>query len=43
VRNLPPAQVYASLQTSNRLAELERAITEDKVFAFLLQQSTVEG
>src|SRR5512134_676241 len=42
-RNLPPAQVYASLQKSNRLAELERAITEDKVFAFLLQQSTVEG
>ncbi len=41
-RNLPAGEVYASLQKSNRLQELERAITEDKVFAFLHQQSTVE-
>ena len=42
-RNVPAGQVYASLQKANRLAELERSITEDKVFGYLLQQSTVEG
>lgn len=42
-RNVPAGQVYASLQKANRLAELERAISEDKVFGYLLQQSTVEG
>ncbi|HEX5003825.1 MAG TPA: trigger factor [Gemmatimonadales bacterium] len=42
-RNVPAGQVYASLQKAKRLAELERAITEDKVFGYLLQQSTVEG
>ena len=42
-RNVPAGQVYSSLQKANRLAELERAITEDKVFGFLLQHSTVEG
>ena len=42
-RGVPPGQVYGALQKANRLGELERAITEDKVFAFLLQQSTVEG
>jgi len=41
-RGVPPAQLYTSLQKANRLSELERSITEDKVFAFLLQQSTVE-
>jgi trigger factor len=41
-RNLPTGELYASLQKSNRLAELERAITEEKVFSFLLSQSTVE-
>lgn len=42
-RNVPAGQVYASLQKSKRLAELERAVTEDKIFGYLLQQSTVEG
>jgi trigger factor len=42
-RNVPVGQVYGSLQKANRLAEVERAITEDKVFGFLLRQSTVEG
>ena len=42
-RNVPAGQVYASLQKANRLPELERAISEDKVFGYLLQQSTVEG
>ncbi len=42
-RNVPAGQVYSSLQKASRLPELERAITEDKVFSFLLRQSTVEG
>ncbi len=41
-RNVPVGQLYTSLQKSNRLREIERAITEEKAFAFLLQQSTVE-
>jgi FKBP-type peptidyl-prolyl cis-trans isomerase (trigger factor) len=40
-RGVPAGQVYASLQKANRLAELERAITEEKVFGYLLEQSTV--
>lgn len=41
-RNTNPAQVYASLQKAGRLQEIERSITEDKVFAFLMEKSTVE-
>ena len=41
-RGVDAGQIYASLQKANRLQELERALTEEKVFAFLLQQSTVE-
>jgi trigger factor len=41
-RGVPAGQIYASLEKSKRLGELERAITEEKVFDFLLQQSTVE-
>ncbi|HEX7337100.1 MAG TPA: trigger factor [Gemmatimonadales bacterium] len=41
-RGIPAGQLYASLQKSNRLAELERGLTEEKVFDFLLKQSTVE-
>lgn len=40
-RGVQPAEVYKSLQESGRLAELERSITEEKVFAWLLGQSTV--
>jgi len=40
-RKSTPAQVYASLEQAKRLPELERSITEEKVFAFLLSQSTV--
>lgn len=40
-RNADQAQVYASLQKAGRLKELERQITEEKVFSYLLQQSTV--
>lgn len=41
-RGVPTSQLYASLQKANRLPELERSITEEKAFAYLLQQSTVE-
>jgi trigger factor len=41
-RGVSTGQLYASLQKANRLPELERSITEEKAFAFLLQQSTVE-
>ncbi|HEX3928237.1 MAG TPA: trigger factor [Gemmatimonadales bacterium] len=41
VRNLPPAKLYASLEQGKRLGELERSITEGKIFAWLLSQSTI--
>jgi trigger factor len=41
-RGVPAGQLYGSLQKANRLPELERAITEEKAFAHLLQQSTIE-
>jgi trigger factor len=41
-RGTPAGQVYASLQKANRLQELERSVTEGKVFDFLLKQSTIE-
>ena len=41
-RGVSAGQIYASLEKSKRLGELERAITEEKVFDFLLKQSTVE-
>lgn len=37
----PVAKVYSDLQKSGRLQELERSITEEKVFDFLKEQSTV--
>jgi trigger factor len=40
-RNAEPAQVYASLQKANQLREIERSLTEEKVFEYLLGQSTV--
>jgi trigger factor len=41
-RGVPAGQLYGSLQKANRLPELERAITEEKAFAHLLQQSTID-
>ncbi len=41
-RGLSAGELYGSLQKANRLAELERGITEEKAFDFLLQQSSVE-
>ena len=40
-RNAPPAQLYASLEKAGRLRDLERSLTEEKAFAWLLSQSTV--
>ncbi|HET7042366.1 MAG TPA: trigger factor [Gemmatimonadales bacterium] len=40
-RNAPPAQLYASLEKSGRLRDLERSLTEEKAFTWLLSQSTV--
>jgi FKBP-type peptidyl-prolyl cis-trans isomerase (trigger factor) len=42
-RSTEPAKVYASLQKSNQLREVERGITEEKVFEHLLALSTVEN
>ena len=36
-----PGKVYAALQKDNRIKELERSITDEKVYEFLLGQSTV--
>jgi trigger factor len=41
-RGMPPAQLHASLEKAKRLRDVERSITEEKVFAYLLSQSTVE-
>ena len=41
-RGADPGQLYASLQKAGRLKELERSITEDKVFTWLLERNTVE-
>ncbi len=41
-RGAEPGQVYASLQKAGRLKELERSITEDKVFAWLGEKNLIE-
>ncbi|MEP6590790.1 MAG: trigger factor [Gemmatimonadota bacterium] len=40
-RGIEPGTLYASLQQGKRLGELERTITEEKIFSWLLAQSTV--
>lgn len=40
-RKATPAQIYASLEQAKRLPELTHSITEEKVFSWLLSQSTV--
>ena len=42
-RGVPAGQLYASLEKNKRLRDLERGMTEEKVFQFLLSQSTVEN
>jgi len=41
-RGVSPGQLYAQLQKAQRLSELERGITEDKVFAWLFERNSVE-
>jgi len=41
-RDMPADQLRASLEKAKRLRDLERGLTEEKVFAFLMSQSTVE-
>lgn len=41
-RGLSVSEVYSQLEKAKRLQELERSITEDKVFEFLKGQSTIE-
>jgi trigger factor len=41
-RGVSTGELYGSLQKANRLPELERAITEEKAYAHLLQQSTLD-
>jgi trigger factor len=41
-RGVNPGQLYAQLQKASRISELERGITEDKVFAWLFERNTVE-
>lgn len=40
-RGTDPARLYASLEQGKRLGDLERSITEEKTFRWLLEQSTV--
>ena len=41
-RGTDVGQLYASLQKAGRLKEIERSVTEEKVFKWLLDQNTVE-
>lgn len=40
-RGQPPGELYARLEREGRLRDVERSITEEKVFARLLSQSTI--
>ncbi len=42
-RNVEPGQLYVQLEKAGRLKELERAITDEKVFTWLLARSTVSA
>src|SRR5438270_684291 len=42
-RGTPVAELRATLEKAKRLRDLERGLTEEKVFTFLLSQSTVES
>ena len=41
-RGVNPGQLYAQLEKSGRLKEIERSLTEDKVFAWLLEKNEVQ-
>ncbi|MEQ1690730.1 MAG: trigger factor [Gemmatimonas sp.] len=40
-RNADPGQVYAQLQKAGRLQEIEREVTEERVFAWLLERNPI--
>ena len=40
-RKADPGQVYASFQKAGRLPEIERSITEEKVFEWLISRNEV--
>jgi trigger factor len=40
-RGADPGQVYASLQKAGRLREIEQSITEEKVFAWLMERNEI--
>jgi trigger factor len=40
-RKVSPGEVYASLEKAGRLREIERGVTEEKVFKWLLERNTV--
>jgi trigger factor len=42
-RNADPGQVYAQLQKAGRLQEIERELTEDRVFGWLLEKNPVSA
>jgi trigger factor len=41
-RKTSPGQLYASLEKAGRIKEIERSITEDKVFSWLLERNEVQ-
>ncbi len=41
-RGLNPGQLYAQLEKGGRLKEIERSLTEDKVFQWLLEKNEVQ-
>lgn len=42
-RGINPGQLYAQLEKAGRLKEIERSVTEDKVFAWLLERNEVQN
>jgi trigger factor len=40
-RNTDPGQLYAQWQKAGRLEQLERELTEERVFAWLLERNPV--
>lgn len=42
-RGTDPGQVYSSLQKAGRLPEIERSITEEKVFEWLIARNEITG
>jgi trigger factor len=41
-RGLNPGQLYAQMEKSGRLKEIERSITEDKVFTWLMEKNEIQ-